>query len=288
MWSPPRIQTSPSGPLAYPFHFPEAPGSRVRAEMLRADRDFAHDELLRDLTSTEREALVVRWICRIGAVFAHEACDLARSRTPGWTLSRVESRVHAVLSLLALQAEHSKFVGGRKPGLTHGGQVREEVRAEIARSSEWSEYRDTLLDLLDEHADSQPDLGAGPAEEIGEGPSHSAQLESAEGTPSRTETATMPVVGPIVATTDLGEDRSKQVDTFLLHCNRESAGGFQVIRKHIWGAVGHAQPRQFQHWQKRSKRATCEDERTFHRILSLAPAEFIAVLKKKGISPSSS
>jgi hypothetical protein len=68
--------------------------------MLRADRDFAHDEQLRDLTSTERHALAVRWICRIVAVFAHEACDLARSGTPGWTLSRIEPRVNEVLRLL--------------------------------------------------------------------------------------------------------------------------------------------------------------------------------------------
>jgi hypothetical protein len=229
MCIPARIQTSPSVPLAYRFPFPEAPGNRVRAEMLRADREFVHDELLRDLTSTERQALAVRWICRIVGVFAHEACDLVRSGTAGWTLSLTERRVNEVLSLLALQAEHSKFVDGSKPGLTHGGQAREEVRAEIARSSEWSEYRDTVLDLLNQHVDSHPDIAKGPAEEIGKGIRGSAESEPTGGISSITERATTPARELIFATTDQGADRSKMVDAFLLQCNAESAAGFRVI-----------------------------------------------------------
>ena len=66
-----------------------------------------------------------------------------------------------IVALLALQAEGSKFVGGDKPQLTHSGDVREKVRAEIARSSEWSGYRNTLADLLDQCGDSHPDIMPG-------------------------------------------------------------------------------------------------------------------------------
>jgi hypothetical protein len=158
-WRPPRIQTAPSGPLTYAFPFPEASCSRVRAEMLRADRDFTHDEQSRVLTYAERRALAIRWICRILAVFADEACDLARSGAADWSLAWTEVHVSEVLRLLALQAERSKFVGGNKPDLTDGqGYVREEVHAEITRSPEWTEYQDKLVDLLDQSADSHPNI----------------------------------------------------------------------------------------------------------------------------------
>jgi hypothetical protein len=95
-------------------------------------------------------------------VFADEACDLARSGAPDWSLSWTEPRVSEVVRLLALQAEASKFVGGNKPDLTDDGDVREEVYAEIARSSEWSEYQHALVGLLDQCADSHPDMMPGP------------------------------------------------------------------------------------------------------------------------------
>jgi len=131
--------------------------------MLLADRDFEHEEQSRVLTHEARRALAIRWICRILAVFADEACDLARSGAPDWSPSRTEPRVSEVVRLLALQAEDSKFVGGNKPDLTDEGDVREEVYAEIARSSEWSEYQHALVGLLDQCADSHPDMMPGPA-----------------------------------------------------------------------------------------------------------------------------
>ena len=92
----------------------------------------------------------------------------------------------------------------------------------------------------------------------------------------------------LAVTTDPITDRTKLVDDFLLQCNLESAAGCKVLRKHIWLAVGHAQARQFQYWQERNDRATEEDDRSFRRILRMPPPEFLALLKKKGIFPSSS
>jgi hypothetical protein len=111
----------------------------------------------------------------------------------------------------------------------------------------------------------------------------SAQSERTGGTLSKAEDAAMPAQELAVATTE----RTKMVDDFLVQCNRESVG-FKVRRKHIWLAVGHARARQFQYWQEGSDKATDADDRAFRRILRMSPAEFIALLKKKGISPSSS
>lgn len=96
------------------------------------------------------------------------------------------------------------------------------------------------------------------------------------------------VAHELAVTTDPVMDRTKMVDDFLLQCNLESAAGRKVLRKHIWLAVGHTHARQFQYWQERNDKATEEDDRSFRRILRMPPPEFIALLKKKGIFPSSS
>jgi hypothetical protein len=89
-------------------------------------------------------------------------------------------------------------------------------------------------------------------------------------------------------TADAGPDRSRLVDDFLQRCNRESHTGFKLRRKHVWLAAGHGHARQFQYWQERSDKATAGDVRNFRRILRMPTAEFIALLKKKGIPPLSS
>jgi hypothetical protein len=183
-WSPPPIQTAPSEPLAYPFPFPEACRSLVRAEMLRADRDFGHEEQSRILTYNERRALAVGWICRILSVFAHEACDLTRSGAPDWPLSSTEPRVSEVLRLIALQAEHSKFVRGDRPNLTDEGYVRKEVHAEIARSSEWSRYQDTLVSFMEQS--SGQSAGSDPNRMLGRGQNPGTAAQTKKERPGKT------------------------------------------------------------------------------------------------------
>jgi len=150
-WIPPRIRSRPSEPLTYGYPFPEASGSRVRAEMLRADADFTREEQSHDLTFAQRHAHAICWIRRVLGVFAEEACRLARSGAPAWPQSKIEPRVNEVVRQLALECESSKFVGGYKP-LTQGGQVRAEIEVEIGKSSEWSQYRQRLLEVLDQRA----------------------------------------------------------------------------------------------------------------------------------------
>jgi hypothetical protein len=102
---------------------------------------------------------------------------------------------------------------------------------------------------------------------------------------SSTEDAAAPALELTGTTTESALVRS-MVDDFLLRCNRESDAGLKVIRKHIWIVAGHKHPRQFQYWQERSDKATAEDDRNFRRILRMRPAEFFALLRKKGISSS--
>ena len=144
---PPRTQTIPSKPLAYRFALPEECRNQVRVEMLRADETFVGREKSQNLDFREREDLAIQWICQILGAFAKEACHLARSGDPDWSPPQVERRVYDVLRLLALEAECSKFVGGNRPELTAGGEVRESVFARISRSTEWTQYTQSLEDL---------------------------------------------------------------------------------------------------------------------------------------------
>ena len=242
-WIPPGIQTIPSKPLAYRFKLPEDVRERVRAEMLLADADFMDEEKSRELQSSEREALAIRWICRILGVFAQEACRLASSGDPAWRASQVETRVDEVLQLLALEAEGSKFVGGYKPYLTQSGYVRASTVAKISRSPEWLQYIQALQRLLVRPAGSVSAAGG------------SAQAER----------------------------RRELVTNFLIRCNQEVTGDSRITKQHIWRAAGYKQGRQFFYWQAGSDRATEEDKRTFGRILAVAPSDFVALLRKKAI-----
>jgi len=77
-------------------------------------------------------------------------------------------------------------------------------------------------------------------------------------------------------------NRRAMVDAFLEKCNQVAS--FKIIRKHVWQAAGHKQPRQFQYWQAGDHRATLTDDQNFRRILSMNRADFIALLKKKRIA----
>lgn len=79
--------------------------------------------------------------------------------------------------------------------------------------------------------------------------------------------------------------RRDQVDTFLLRCVQETQ--LKAIRTHLWRAVGHNTPRQFQFWQRNDPRATAADDQNFRRILNMNPTDFVRLLKQKGIIKNS-
>jgi hypothetical protein len=75
--------------------------------------------------------------------------------------------------------------------------------------------------------------------------------------------------------------RSAEVDAFLTRCNDVST--IRIIRRHIWLAVGHTKPRQFEYWQGCKPKATDTDNENFARVLAMDPGGFIALLTRKGI-----
>lgn len=89
-------------------------------------------------------------------------------------------------------------------------------------------------------------------------------------------------------TNSTGTDRRAAVDAFIAAVNVfiercESEMPLRVERQHIWKAVGHRSPRQFQHWQALDPETTAQDEINFPRILKMSPADFVAHLKKTRI-----
>jgi hypothetical protein len=87
---------------------------------------------------------------------------------------------------------------------------------------------------------------------------------------------------PAVSVTNGGGAHPRAaVDAFILKCNQEIS--LKVNRRHVWLAVGHTAARQFQFWQASDPKATAQDDQNFRRILAMSPADFEALLKKKGI-----
>jgi len=80
---------------------------------------------------------------------------------------------------------------------------------------------------------------------------------------------------------DSESSRRATIDQFLEACS--SIGPYKINRTHMWKAAGHTQARQFQHWQAADGHATDADEVNFRRILSMQPAEFVTLLKRKGV-----
>jgi hypothetical protein len=138
-----------------------------------------------------------------------------------------------------------------------------EIKREFERSEEFRQFQDALLEVAEAQEAPQ---------------SKGSALSLCEG------------VAPIPQelATDNKADRHRMVDDFLAACNREADADSKVTRKDIWRAAGHKHARQFQYWQQRSDQATERDDMNFRRIISLLPVDFVALLKKKGISPQNS
>ncbi len=280
--------------MAYPADFPAHSRAAVAAEKLRAGKDFdnARGKLpwLRYGAGQELEAELRRYILRSFGVFVSEACTLGRQGI--WHVDRVEKEALEFLRLSTIDATHSKGYDksgrpfGREWVDNWGGNIKPEVRRQFERSSEWQQFQDALLQVAEAQEARSSDVGQHAGKQNGTITRHPAESERTSGTLPGAEA--MPAQERTVATTDNEPDRSSVVDAFLLQCNRESAVGFKVIRKHIWLAAGHAHARQFQYWQERSDKATDEDDRNFRRILRMTPAQFIALLEKKNISPEKS
>lgn len=70
-------------------------------------------------------------------------------------------------------------------------------------------------------------------------------------------------------------NNSVLVDNFIQLCLDETT------RKHIWRAAGYTQRSDFDRWQAADSRTTEAADRSFRRILTMPPRDFIALLKKQ-------
>jgi hypothetical protein len=77
------------------------------------------------------------------------------------------------------------------------------------------------------------------------------------------------------------ENRRALVEDFILRCRQNTP--LQVNRTHIWLAVGHKAPKQFERWQASDPKATKQDDENFRRILAMQPADFVELLKNRRI-----
>jgi hypothetical protein len=192
-------------------------------------------------------------------VFGWEACKLGTQGV--WDCDLVEKSTMEFLRHCTIDAEYEKGRGMVGRGWTDnwGGQIRPEIMRDFERSDEFREFHAELLQV----AEAQAKRGAN------DGTRSSAEKKTSVEVPENPSEMS----------------RREMADCFLAACNRESHSGLKVNRTHLWRAAGHKSGRQFQYWQRSSDKATEVDDRAFRRLLDLLPAEFISLLKKKGIFP---
>ena len=256
--------------IDYPREFSPEARARIEAEMVRARRDFRLRRA--EITSSygpsaADEENFRQYVLRVFLAFAKEACKLGSLRV--WTVDKITPECVEFLRRFTIQAYYEDGHdrnGRRLSSMTSNlnGSLLEAVERQYRGSEEWRQFEDALLAVAEQVATaSHEDLSTAPPIVRDE--------------PSETNNA-VPVTGSIDKP---GERRALIVDAFLQRCNERVDGGTKVIRKHIWGAIGHQQPRQFQYWQADDVQATEEDDQNFRRILSMEPSDFIAILKQK-------
>ena len=280
--------------MRYPSDFPAESRAAVAAEKLRAGRDFdvarKNSRWTQYGASPELQAELRRYILRPFTVFVSEACKLGRKGI--WHVDRIRKEAFQFLRLSTIDATYSKGYdkADRRFGQdwisNWGGSIQPEVMRLFEQSGEWQQFQDALLEVAECQCGKVSYVEEDAGDAVAEVTHDSTQSERTGGTSSGAEGIATPKITS--ATTEGEPDRPALVDTFLRRCNREPDIGFRVMRKHIWLAAGHARARQFQYWQEKSNKASEADDRVFRRIVALSPAEFIPLLIKMEITPSTS
>jgi hypothetical protein len=212
-------------------------------------------------------------------VFVREAGKLGCQGI--WSVDRVEQACLEFLRLATIDALHTKGIDKSGSAFAQGwigtwGGIESRVMREFERSEEWRQFQGTLLQLAGRQGAEKPEGGAEMSRDsVGRDMSGNASPQVADVAAPAPE---LPVLGAAHQIS-----RRAAVDAFLLECNKQSAAGSKVVKKHIWLAAGHTRPRQFQYWQSGSDEATDQDDRNFRRFISMPPGEFLGLLKKKGI-----
>ncbi len=77
------------------------------------------------------------------------------------------------------------------------------------------------------------------------------------------------------------ENRRAMVDAFIEKCRVETT--LKVNRAMIWRVVGYKQRSEFERWQSNSPKATRKAAKTFARVLSMQPRDFVDLLRKRQV-----
>lgn len=80
------------------------------------------------------------------------------------------------------------------------------------------------------------------------------------------------------ADSDSPMDRRAAIDAFIARLER---AGWKITRKDIWMSAGYKDATEFQRFQRGDAKATKSAVSNFSRILTMAPDDFIRLLKKK-------
>jgi hypothetical protein len=151
----------------YPSEFPLSSRALVKAEKIRAARDF--DEAKPGLRSNaEIKAALRAYILRVFLSFAEEALRLGRQGV--WSVDQVEHHAREFLRVATLEAWFEKGFNraGRSLGSVTGhwdGAIVPEVQRELEASPEWKRFLDGLIEV----AGCQAEVKLGSAE-VARGP----------------------------------------------------------------------------------------------------------------------
>jgi hypothetical protein len=259
--------------MDYPPEFSSRARARVEVERLKAGKDLeqyrnqpgARPRRRRTsgpygaLWREEEEEDLHEYILRVSLAFAYESCELGLQGV--WTVDRIRSEVSDFLRKFTIEAHSEK--GHDKSGhplremvSNWDGSLLPKVHREFQKSAEWHQFEKKLLSVAQRQAEAPRAVTGG---------------KSAD------------------AALTIGTDRRAIVEAFLLNSKQETP--LKVTKTHIWRAVGHKSPRQFQYWQAGQDRlpgksggATQEDNKNFSRILAMEVGDLVALLKKKGIA----
>ena len=155
----------------YPPDFPSQSRARVKAEAIRASGDLEKAKQAARWAS-EVEAATRRYILRLFAVFAEEACKLGRLGL--WTVERVDSESREFLRCATIHAPRRDKSGRQVGKLVDGfGFIEPQVQRDLEKSAEWRRYQDDLLEIAEMQASgtsldprpstegaAKPDLGS--------------------------------------------------------------------------------------------------------------------------------
>ena len=233
--------------MKYPREFSAEARARMETERIKSHRDLKGDQQEQppsDWTMRRWDQIAFNvYILRVFLAFGRECCELGNLGT--WAVDRIRSAAEEFLGRFTIEAY---YVDGHDRFGRRFGEMTDDWNGSLLPEV------DRIFRSSDEWRQFETELLAVAERQAG---------------------------GEAGSFSEHGTDRRAQVDAFLAGCNQ--AAPKKINRKHVWQAAGHKGARQFQFWQASDEKATMQDDQNFSRLLAMKPAEFIALLQKKGL-----